>query len=118
MAIDGIKRDLGADVKPRLVHPDVLEALRKGNIQEILQALPAGVTKQDVEEYLKQQWMALDQGLLQNTQIKADAGAIPPVTMEEMLPMAAEYQLTEEDRALLQQGLGIGKAGKAAALKL
>lgn len=119
MAVEGIKRGLDTEIKPRLDHPEVLDALRRGNVQDVIRTLPSGVTKAEVEEYLKHQWVVLDQGLLQNVQIKAEPGAVPPVTMDDMLPMSADHSLTPEERALLQQGLGMYKAaavGKGAGL--
>lgn len=112
MAVESIRRGLEGEIKPRLDHPEVLDALRKGNIQDVVKALPSGVTKEDVEEYLKHQWAILDQGLLQNVQIKADEAGVPPVTMANMLPMTPDNTLTAEDRQLLQQGLGVHKAAK------
>ena len=115
MAVEGVRRGLEGDIRPRLDHPDVLDALRKGNINDVLKALPSGITKADIEEYLKHQWLMLDQALLQNVQIKADEGTIPPVTMEGMSSMSADHAFTAEDRALLQQGLGMVKAASVGA---
>lgn len=110
MAVEGIKRGIESEIRPRLDNPEVLDALRRGNIDDVLKALPAGVTRQDIEEYLKYRWSVLDHGLLQNVQIKADAASVPAITKEDLLPFAPEHQFTTEDRALLQQGLGMGKA--------
>lgn len=111
--IDGIKRGVESEIKPRLdQHPEVLDALRKGNVHDVLKALPSGVTKADVEEYLRHRWAVLDQGLFQNSQIKSDEFSVPPVTMEDIPAMAAENALTAEEQNLLKQGLGGFKAAK------
>lgn len=116
MVIDQIHRGLDSTIRPRLDHPEVAEAIKHGDIRKILQALPAGITRADIEDYLKQRCLVLEQGLLQNVQIKADEASLPaPDLAKHLLPIDEANALTDEDRALLADYFGgSGKAATAA----
>lgn len=96
-----------------LDHPQVVEALKSGNINEILKALPVGVTREDIEEYLKQRALVLDQVILQNTLIKADDATIPAPTPAMIAAPQAGALLGEEDRQLLRALLGTGRGAES-----
>jgi hypothetical protein len=111
MAMDQIHRGAGATMRPHLDSPDVAEALKHGDISKIIKALPAGVTRAEIEEYLKQRFVVLDQGLFQNVQIKADFASVPPPhSVKNILPMDSANALTEDETQYFRGMLGIGKA--------
>ncbi|MBI2343198.1 MAG: hypothetical protein HYV02_02495 [Deltaproteobacteria bacterium] len=111
MAIDHIHRGPDATMRPHLNDPQIVEALKFGDIHKILQALPSGISKADLEEYLKQEWVVFDQGLLQNLQIKADAGSMPPPDLvKHVLPIDDAHTLMPEEHHLLTEFFGVGQA--------
>lgn len=112
MAVDHIRRGPDANMRAYLdgarFDPQLEEALRKGDVDKILQALPAGITRDDIEEYLKHRAVILEQVVLQNYQIKADEGAVPPPSpVDDLLPIDAGNALSVEDRQYLQAALGL-----------
>lgn len=107
MAVDQIHRGLDSTIRPRLDHPEVAEAIKHGDIHKILQALPSGVTRADIEDYLKQRGVVFQQGLLQNVQIKADEASLPPPDfVKNVLPIDDANALTDDDRDLLADYFG------------
>ncbi len=115
MAVDQIHRGIDATIRPRLDHPQVAEALKHGDIHKILQALPSGVTRADIEDYLKQRCAVFQQGLVQNVQIKADESSMPPPNpAKHILPMDEANTLTEHDRELMADFFAVGKAAISA----
>ncbi|MBI4237179.1 MAG: hypothetical protein HY696_02020 [Deltaproteobacteria bacterium] len=113
MAIDQIRRPGVDTMGSHLDHPQVVEALKSGNIHEVMKVLPAGVTREDIEEYLKQRALVLDQVILQSTQIKADDATVPAPTPAMIAPIQAQAALGEEDRQLLRAVLGTGRGAEA-----
>lgn len=123
MAVDHIRRPGIDTMRAHLGDPQVVEALIKGNVQDVLKVLPAGVTREDIEEYLKSRHIALDQAIIQNVQIKADDGAVPAPTSAMFPAFDKGATLSDADRAAITLALsysqhnGGSKAlrGKAAA---
>lgn len=114
MAVDQIRRPQ-IDLQTHLQDPRVEEALRHGDIHKVIEALPSGVTTRDIEDFLKQRFVVLDQALLQNVQIKADAGSLPPPDpVADFLPIQSENTLSEEDQELLARMLGGARAAEIA----
>ncbi len=115
MAVDHIHSHFEPDTRAYLDHPQVVEALRNGDIRAIMQALPAGVTRADVEEYLKQRFTMLDQAVWQNTVIKSGAAEVgPPDLQNHFATTSSDRALTDTDHATLQQMFGMGRAARAA----
>ncbi|GEM_PF-4478324 len=113
MAVDQIRRGMSGDIRTQLDHPEIAQALQQGDIAEIMRALPSGVTRADIEEYLKHRFLLLDQALFQNTQIKADAASIPPPDWKRDLPpVNAAHRLDDADGRLLFSMLKHGRAAK------
>lgn len=106
MSVDQIQRR-NIDLSAHLNNPQVEDALRHGDIKKIMLALPAGVTRKDIEEYLKQRFVLLDQSIMQNTAIKSDFGAMPPPDLiENMIPVNKANAFSEEDALLLRELIG------------
>lgn len=119
---NNIRRGVDPDVRHYLeraqADPLLRDVLARGDVQQILRSLPAGVTPADIEEFLKARAVQLEQAVLQQwTQLKSDDGSIPPPDRSmHILPMDSDNAVGPEDHrvlSLLTGGKG-GMVGKAA----
>lgn len=99
------------EVLNRLSSPQATEALRRGNVDEILKV--TGISKKDWEEYLKAQSVALNRDVVQDYQIYSDNGTIPaPQWNDQFSPESAIGAITNEDHSAFVESVGrvVGKA--------
>lgn len=86
-----------AHFRPNLDHPEIIDALKHGNIYEVLRT--AGVNRHDIEEYLAGQARIFQNQILQDYEVYASAGALPPPSLETNFAMHnADMKFSQEDR--------------------
>lgn len=108
MALDQIRRP-NETIRPLLDNTQVQEALDRGDINEVMRSLPAGVTKDEVLDYLKSQHRLYQEQILQEYEIKAAEGTVPPPTVGDFNDYNPQYQMAPGDDEALFAGFG-GKA--------
>lgn len=64
-----------ANFRPNLDHPEIIDALRHGNIYEVLRT--AGVNRHDIEEYLAGQARIFQNQILQDYEVYAGSASVP-----------------------------------------
>lgn len=99
------------EVLNRLSTPQASEALRRGNVDEILKV--TGISKKDWEEYLKAQSVSLNRDVVQDYQIYAESGSIPaPQWNDHFSPELSVGAITPQDHQAFMESMGrlTGKA--------
>lgn len=99
------------EVLNRLGTPQASEALRRGNVDEILKV--TGISKKDWEEYLKAQSVSLNRDVVQNYQIYAEFGSIPaPQWNDHFSPELSVGAISPQDHHAFMESMGrlTGKA--------
>lgn len=119
MSVDRLHRGPHSDIRARIeaaADPKLQEALRKGDVNEIRAALPAGITLREIEEYLRFQSVDLEYGIVKNHLIKADEGSIPAPSYEkDFLPMDSQHALDAGDLQMIGMSkMAMSSAGKGA----
>lgn len=116
--VDNIRRGIDADVRQYLERaqndPQLRDAMARGDVQQIMRALPAGVTRDDILEFLKYRSVELEQTVIQQwTQIKAGDATIPPPDAGlQLLPIDAQSALDSDDQQVVKKLLFGGKGAK------
>jgi len=116
MAVDSIRTQLEKErpISPTLDHPEVVEALRHGNIYEILKT--SGVHRKEVEDYLATQSRIFQNQIRQDYQVYASEGSLPPPTPEKYSPVGVKaMSLSAEDHNLFKQDMQEMRAMRARA---
>lgn len=106
MAVEGIHSQINREApqRPTLDQPEVAEALRHGNIYDILRA--PGVNRRDIEEYLAGQSRLFQNQILQNYEIYAVEASIAPPDLEtHFAAQMTDMNLDSGDRQLFKQGI-------------
>lgn len=89
-------------LRPTLDQPEVAEALRHGNIYEVLRA--PGVNRHDIEEYLAGQSRLFQNQILQDYQVYAGEASIAPPDLEtHFAAQMTDMNLDSGDRQLFKQ---------------
>lgn len=105
MAVEGIHTQIGREpgVRPTLEQPELIEALKHGNIYDILRT--PGVNRRDIEDYLAHQSRQFHNQVLQDYELIAGFGSVPaPELAMDILPHAGvEMAMDSSDREFLQQ---------------
>lgn len=99
------------EVLNRLSTPQAAEAVRRGNVDEILKV--TGLSRRDWEDYLKAQNVGLNRDIIQDYQIYADFGAVPaPQLSDSFSPETGLGKITAQDHAAFVESMGrlTGKA--------
>lgn len=95
----------------RLSTPQAADAVRRGNIDEILKV--TGISKKDWEEYLKAQSVSLNRDVVQDYQIYSEFGTIPaPQWSDHFSPESGIGKIAPQDHAAFVESMG-RLAGKA-----
>lgn len=120
MAVESIRPRIEHEIQPRLDNPELIDALKKGNIYEILKALPRDVSIQEIDDYFKYQHRLFNQKLVQNDELYAGYATPPPPSFEkDFADISPEAELTPEDQTLLAAAItgkfatSSGMGGKA-----
>jgi len=61
----------------------MIEALRQGNIYEVMKKLPAGLTTRDFEDYMSQQWRNFKSQIIQDYKIYEGEAAVAEPSMRD-----------------------------------
>lgn len=99
------------EILSRLNTPQAADALKRGNIDEILKV--TGISKRDWEDYLKAQSVSLNRDIVQDYQIYSDFGTIPaPQWTDGFSPESGIGKLSTQDHAAFTESIGrlTGKA--------
>ncbi len=110
MAVENIRPHIERDsqIRPTLEQPELIDALRHGNIYEILRT--PGINRRDLEEYLANQSRIFQNQIVQDYQIYSEEGMIPTpeigshfaVHAKEMTLSAQDHQSFKQDMQALQ----------------
>ena len=114
MAVESVRPHIERDsqIRPTLEQPELIDALRHGNIYEILRT--PGVNRRDIEEYLANQSRVFQNQIVQDYQIYSEAGGVPPPELQAHFPVhSREMTMTGEDRQFFKQDMERFKAMKA-----
>ncbi|OGQ05542.1 MAG: hypothetical protein A2W61_01935 [Deltaproteobacteria bacterium RIFCSPLOWO2_01_44_7] len=104
MPVDGVRSHIEHEpqIRPTLEHPEVTEALRHGNIYEILKA--PGINRRDIEDYLAGRWRSFQNQIVQDYQVYANEGSVPPPDAERHFAIhSKEMALTPDDQKFFRQ---------------
>lgn len=104
MVVEGVGPQSSRDpqVRAGLDQPEVVEALRHGNIYEILRT--PGVNRKDIEEYLAGQWKLFQNQILQSYEVYSPEGSLPsPELQAHFPPHNMGSSLSQEDRQLFHK---------------
>ena len=106
--IDGIhtRIDRESQVKAALDNPEVVEALKHGDIREVLRKLPSGVTARDVEDYLATQSRIFQNRIVQDYEIYAGPWMVDEPNLERdfgHLGKAQTVKMTPEEQQEFRQ---------------
>lgn len=99
------------EVLNRLSTPQAADAVRRGNVDEILKV--TGLSRRDWEDYLKAQNVGLSRDIIQDYQIYSDFGAAPsPQWTDSFSPETGLGKVTAQDHAAFVESMGrlTGKA--------
>lgn len=92
-------------VRPTLDQPEIVEALKHGNIYEILKA--PGVNRNDIEEYLSGQWRLFQNRIVQNYEVYKGPALVPPPEINDMPVHSREMHFSGEERRFFQQDMEV-----------
>lgn len=101
MVVDSVNSRIQREphLKTDLEHSEVVEALKHGNIYEVLKA--PGVNRRDIEDYLAQQHKSFQNEIIQDYEIYAAAGSVPEPTSDHVMPINAQMQFSKEERDMM-----------------
>lgn len=71
------------EIQSDLARLEMVEALRQGNIYEVMKKLPEGVTIRDFENYMSEQWRTFRSQIIQDYQVKTSESSVPEPSLEE-----------------------------------
>lgn len=120
MAVEGVtpQQLREAQVRPSLDQAEVVEALRHGNIYEVLRT--PGINRRDIEEYLAGQFRLFQNQIAQDYQVYSVEASLPPPELATHFAAqevsagvsAQDHQLYERDMAALAKAALLpGEAG-------
>ncbi|MDO8526335.1 MAG: hypothetical protein Q7T03_01450 [Deltaproteobacteria bacterium] len=119
MAIDGVRPQVEheSQIRPTLQQPEVVDALRHGNIYDVLRT--PGIHRRDIEDYLSGQWRVFQNQIVQEYQVYATEGtARPPDLQNDFAIHSKEMFLGGDDRKFFHQemagakGMEVGEGAK------
>lgn len=113
MAVDGVRTHIDREIPPRPIfeNAELLDALKYGNLHEVLRKLPDGVSLKDVEEYLAKQSRAYQSQIAQQEEIYKQEAAIPEPDLQIFPVHQTGLGLTSEDHELFSEALGARYGG-------
>ncbi|MBI4211476.1 MAG: hypothetical protein HY540_02455 [Deltaproteobacteria bacterium] len=88
------------DIGQHLDRSQVIDALKHGNIYEVLKSLPANITLEDIKQYLRDQWNEYTSGLVQAEPLYAQDAEYPAPTPQMFPPHEAEVRMSTEEGGL------------------
>jgi hypothetical protein len=106
------------DINSKLDSPELIDALRKGNIHEVLQSLPEGITKDDMLAFFKQQHYVLENHTIQKSAICSGEADCAPFHDEHSVPkfsVDVDAGLTDGELHYVGEALAGKFTSKAAA---
>jgi hypothetical protein len=93
------------DVLSRLSTPQAADAVRRGNIDEILKV--TGISKRDWEDYLKAQSVSLNRDIVQDYQIYSEQGTVPaPQWSDGFSPESGIGKVAPQDHVEFVEAMG------------
>lgn len=117
MAVEGVSPQhlREAQVRPSLDQAEVVEALRHGNIYEVLRA--PGVNRRDIEEYLSGQSRLFQNQILQEYEVYSGEASVPPPELEAHFPVhQTGVNISQDERHLFKREMAmVAKAQMARA---
>lgn len=93
--------------------PFLLDSLKTGDINKILAALPAGVTKDDVLDFLKNQWLRY-KSHIQDEQFYVPFASAEECTKDKIAPPDPKFAMSSEDRSAMSYMFAKYDASKSA----
>ena len=88
------------EIQADLAKMEMVEALRHGNVYEVLKRLPTGLSIRDFEEYMSDQWRTFKSQIVQDYQVYETEGAVSE-------PRYSDFPVHSEGSAL-----GSGEGGE------
>src|SRR3989338_2714240 len=101
------------DLDKRLADAGILDQLRKGNIFEVLKNLPTGVTKEDIEQFMREEKRRLSGDVVQDYEIKSSQADYPGVDPALFAEHRADMSLSSQETEMMTQGIQGGMHIKA-----
>lgn len=88
-------------IRPQLDRPEIEEALRHGNIYDVLRT--PGIDRRDVEEFLAGQWQVFHNQLVQDYEVYAAPASIPSIQENNIADLTPNMHFTQEERQFFAQ---------------
>ena len=85
------------EIQSDLARLEMIEALRQGNVYEVMKKLPEGVGLRDFENYMSDQWRAFRSQIIQDYQVYEAEGSVPKPTMDEFAMHDESSAMTPEE---------------------
>lgn len=101
------------ELQSDLARLEMVEALRQGNIYEVIKKLPSGVSIRDFEDYMSQQWRTFRSQIVQDYKIYEGEAAIPEPKMQDFAVHDEGSSWTSEEGHEFLKGM-MASLGKAA----
>lgn len=126
--IDGVRPQVDRDFQPRTLsdNPEIIEALKHGNIHEVIRKLPSNVSMREIEDYLASQSKTFQGSIVQGDEIFTHT-LLPEPKPEDFKHIASvgTYTMTPQERQDFNQsfdrhfsrGHGGAKASTIAAIE-
>lgn len=95
-------------IRPQLDRPEIEEALRHGNIYDVLRT--PGINRRDVEEFLAGQWQVFHNQLVQDYEVYAAPASIPPIQENNIADLTPNMHFTQEERQFFSQEMAAMKS--------
>lgn len=103
----GATRIQDREIRSNLTPVEIRELLRDANISEIKAKLPSGISKIDIENFLRNQYAGFVSQILQQSEIKSVEAAYPPPEARKasFLPTNPKAAMSSDDRVTVAEAM-------------
>jgi hypothetical protein len=111
--VEPVRPKVEKEIQSDLARLEMIEALRQGNIYEVMKKLPAGLSIRDFEDYMSQQWRNFKSQIVQDYKIYEGEAAVPEPAMGDFAVHDESSSWTPEEGHEFLKGM-MASLGKAA----
>ena len=85
------------EMQTELAKLEMAQALRQGNVYEVMKKLPSGITRVDFEDYMKKQWTTWKSQIIQDYQVYENDASVPGPKMQDFTPTNDWAKMSQEE---------------------
>lgn len=110
--VQPVRPKVDKEIQSDLARLEMAEALRQGNIYEVMKRLPAGLNIRDFEDYMSQQWRTFKSQIVQDYKIYEGEAAVSEPKMQDFAIHDEGSSWTSEEGHEFLKGMmaSLGKA--------